>query len=252
MLLKVIAVSIISLFIISCTPLITYNLDDTKNTNLNYEKIIRNYKLSKLTLSVQPFQDYRKSNSYMKEEIFNNENKSKSKTECYNWEYRYGKLIISDTISELLANHFDSMEIFKKVYFNEKEQADLYMTCNLISFAAHTNVNKDAKKAAVVQVAGASFGLIGAVVATAAAGHIEQSYYDYEMKYANVVVYDKKGKIVYQLPEFISNGRRQIPPVSSCDNLNFFIFVNEELKWHNDLFIEKISDELSKVLNSPI
>jgi hypothetical protein len=230
------------LSVISCSALITYNIDNKNSPNLNYERVISYYKLSKLTLSVQPFQDNRKANSYLKDEMFITEDKNP--TECYNRDYIYGKINVSDTLSELLANHFDSTKIFKNVYFNEKEQADLYMTADLISFVFHTQVNKDAMKAAVIKgVATVLAGPIaGAMVPTGI-----HSFYDYEIKYANVIVYDKKGAIIYKLPVFVSKGTQLLAsPVDSCNDSETLAFYNNQLKWHNSSFIEKINDELSK------
>jgi hypothetical protein len=231
-----------SLFVISCSPLITYKTDNTNNPNLNYERVISYFKLSKLTLSIQPLQDNRKTNSYLKDEMFATEDKNPA--ECYNRDYIYDKINVSDTLSELLANHFDSTKIFKKVYYNEKEQADLYMTADLISFVFHTQINKDAMKAAVIK--GVASVLVGPIAgAVVASGY--RSVYNYEIKYANVVVYDKKGNIIYKLPEFVSKGTRPLgSPVASCNTLEHLAFYNDQLKWHNDSFIEKINDELSK------
>ncbi|MGA3280318.1 MAG: hypothetical protein ABSD50_04960 [Smithella sp.] len=237
--------------------MINYTLDDTKSgLNERYKDRINNVNLYNLKLSMQPFTDERRSKSYLKEEIFKQDNNNE--VECYNREYKYRNLIVSDTMTELLANHINSMKIFKEVYFNDKEKADLYMTGKITSFAAHYTIDKESWKTDVM-IIGIDLGvlLIGGRNGAAAAGVMAaeapyNSYYDYEIKYEDIVIYNQKGTVLCRLPEFTSKGREHLDqgPYSSCDNSMFYYTLNDQLKCHNDLFIKKICNELAKRLQS--
>jgi hypothetical protein len=258
MLVRKMSVFIFLFCMIGCTsPVINYTLDDTKSAlNESYKNRINSGKLYHLSLSIQPFADERKSKSYLKNEIFKQDNNNE--VECYNREYKYGKLIVSDTMTELLANHINTMKIFKEVYFNDKEKADLYMTGKITSFAAHYTVDRESWKGEVLKGViigtGVQFGLVGGLLAGASAGVLppNKSFYDYEIKYENIVIYDQKGNILYKLPEFTSRGREELSqgPASSCDNSMFYYTLNDKLKCHNDQFIEKICNDLAKKLQS--
>jgi hypothetical protein len=108
-----------------------------------------------------------------------------------------------------LAKHLDSARIFKKAYYNKKESADLYVVGTLAGFAAHTSINERARNA---QAAGSAFGLIGAIASAAATSGMKSNY-DYEIKYNAIVVYDKAGNSVYQIPEPVSSENREIGAV---------------------------------------
>jgi hypothetical protein len=216
-----------------CSPSINYSVSGAH--------AIENKSLGQLTLSIQPLVDKRKALSYFKEELF--DRRGGTDEECYNFEFRYKKIIPAEKMSLMLAKHLDSSRLFKKVTYNNKESADLFLAGDIISFAGRTNVNETARTTKAV---GSQFGLIGAVVSTGAVATMK-SFFDLEIKYSNIVVSDKKGNILYNIPEFTTNEQKEIGAVTNCAQV--YGLLNAELKKHNQKLIDKIAAEMPAFMN---
>jgi hypothetical protein len=228
--------------LIRCAPTINYNLNGITS--------IKNIDLGKITISVQPFTDSRKDTSYLSGKIF--DTAQKNDFECYNLQIKYGKLVVGNQMAKVLSMHLDSLKVFKTVFFNNKDAADLILNGNVSCFAAHSQINQSAQNAEKIGMAlGPVFGIMGLVSSVGLNGILigMKSNIDYEIKYTNIMVSDKNGNTIYEIPEYLTKANKKIRAVTDCGEI--FGIINAELKEHNTKLLSKIVKELPKSLNIP-
>jgi hypothetical protein len=230
--LKLILISSL-LFFTGCTKSITYDLNGIKPdaaTNLR-----------ELSISIETLRDVRKDWSMYKEELFYQD--YPNDVECLNLENKYGNISPSEKISALLAKHFAAKKTFKKVFLNHNDSADLILTGDFASFAAHASLDEGKRYA---QNVGMHFGLIGSLVSAAVTAN-NKSIFDYSISYRNIIVKDRKNNTICTIGEFCTTEHIQISAVTDCDDV--YGLLNDKLKIHNDNFINKLLAEISRGLS---
>ena len=166
------------------------------------------------------------------------------KTSCYNYESEYGAPPPGQAVAFALSNHLRALNVFKTVYVDKSDSADLILQFSLNSFGAYAEFNGEAAKN---RQAGAQFGLVGALIAEASISDMKSNF-SYDIIYSNIRVIDRLGNSLINRPRFASIDSFTIPAVTNCAIV--FSLANEELKKHNHKFAKIMIDSLSSYYNT--
>lgn len=203
----------------------------TKNIQTIYDD-----KLSNLVIDIEEFTDHRRDNP--NNEILFVKSKQTSvegKQKCINSEKNYKNEPVTRQLTQILVNHMNLRNSFKKVVLNKKDTANYYIKADLRNFYGTQNFST---KAAI----GAQFGLIGAV---ATAGVKTEGKIIFEIN--DIKIYDKNNQIIKTIESFKREYEGDFPADAYCWCI--FQNVNTKLKEYFSEFITTVETEIKNNQN---
>ncbi|MDR3287578.1 MAG: hypothetical protein LBT27_09065 [Prevotellaceae bacterium] len=208
--------SIISIInIVSCAPAqkIVYSLD----------QIPVSQDFSNTSVSIHLFNDIR--NQLDDNSVYltsaSPEKVIEKKRQCINTEKLY-KIPVNEQITDIFAQHLKKKNYFSRVFVNQKDSADYYVTANIVHFAG-------GQQFSVKSAIGAGFGLIGAI----ATANLKTDG-SIIIELSDINIYDKNNNLVAQIGNLKKEYSGKFPVTADCyciyrninDKLSEF---NEEL-----------------------
>jgi len=187
-----------------------------------------------ITVEIKELVDLRKDNVIGRYQYsMDKKEKLEGKNICINSEKHYKKETVGAQISQQIAEHFESVRLFKETTFGNINNADYYITGNIMYFYGEQNFSQKAQ-------VGSQFGLIGAL---ATSGTKTPGKVIIELSDLNL--YKKNGTLVKNIGDFRQEYQEDMPADGYCwciyDN------VNQKLKDFNDELSEKIKAELKDI-----
>jgi hypothetical protein len=171
------------LFFVSCKPVqkIVYNIDKYQPSSESIN----------VSISIQTFNDIRSESdiNQIQLQAKNLIETVKSNRSCINAENLY-KVPVGQQMADMFAKYLGKKAYFTKVLFNQKENADYYVTANVKHFFGHQKYSTKA-------VVGSQFGLIGALATSSL-----KTEGEIIIELSDIYLYDKNNVLIAKIGDF--------------------------------------------------